>query len=280
MTDAVTNASNTDQIEFWNGDAGEMWARQQDRMDALLGPITQALLEACDARAGERVLDVGCGCGDTTLALARRGARLTGVDVSQPMLTRARERARQARLDIEFLLADAAQARFAQPHDALVSRFGVMFFADPVAAFANLRRGLRDNGRLCFACWQMPQLNPWIAVPLAAARPLLPPQPSIDPRAPGPFAFAEAAYVESILAGAGFSDIRIDPLHADLALGSDVADAVEMVCKVGPLSRTMASLEREARSPIVAAVSEALAAHATSAGVLLGAACWIVRAVA
>jgi SAM-dependent methyltransferase len=280
MTDAAPNTSNSEQIEFWNGDAGEIWARQQERMDALLRPITDALLQACDARAGERVIDVGCGCGDTTIALAQRGARPTGVDVSQPMLARARERARRAGLEIEFILGDAATARFAQRHDALVSRFGIMFFADPTAAFENLRRGLREQGRLCFVCWQVPQANPWIAVPLAAARPLLPPQPTADPRAPGPFAFAEADYVESVVTGAGFRDVRIEPFHTELTMGADVAAAVEMVCKVGPLSRALAGLEHAARTNVAATVAETLAAYRTSAGVMLGAACWMVRATA
>jgi SAM-dependent methyltransferase len=278
MAGTAPRASNAEQIEFWNGDAGEIWARQQARMDELLAPITRTILEACGVRPGERVLDVGCGCGDTTIALAQRGARLTAVDVSQPMLARARERARVAGLDIEFVQGDAAEARFAERHDVMISRFGVMFFADPTAAFANLRGALREGGRACFVCWQAPQLNPWISVPVAAVRSLLPPPPETDPRAPGPFAFADREYLESILTGAGFGDVQIDPHETALTLGADVADAVEMVCKVGPLSRAVASLEPDARGPVLAAVSETLAAHATAAGVSLGAACWLVRA--
>src|SRR4051812_2554635 len=143
------NTSNTEQIEFWNGEAGATWARRQDRMDALLSPITNDVMQVCDFGAGESVLDVGCGCGDTTLEFAQRGARTTGVDVSKPMLARARERALAAGLDIQFVLADASEARFASPFDAMFSRFGVMFFADPTAAFGNLHRALRWNGRLC-----------------------------------------------------------------------------------------------------------------------------------
>jgi SAM-dependent methyltransferase len=212
-------SSNADQIDFWNGDAGAMWAKRQDRMDALLAPITDGVMKACDVGRGDRVLDVGCGCGDTTLRLAHRGAVATGVDVSKPMLARARDRAAAAGLDISFLLGDAAATRFERTFDALFSRFGVMFFADPTAAFANLRSALRDHGRLCFVCWQAAPLNPWIALPFGAAQPLLPPQPPVDPRAPGPFAFAERDHVERILTAAGFPNVSIDPLTTELVLG-------------------------------------------------------------
>jgi len=280
MVDTAPNASNTEQIDFWNGDAGVMWARRQDRMDALLAPITRGVLQACDVKAGERALDVGCGCGDTTIALAQRGARLTGVDVSRPMLARARERAQSAGLDIDFVLGDAAEARFANAYDALFSRFGVMFFADPTAAFANLHSAMRAKARLCFVCWQVPQANPWIAVPFGAALPMMPPQPPPDPRAPGPFAFAESAYVGQILRDAGFTDVRIDALNTDLGVGGNLDAAVEMICEVGPLSRSLASLDPDARAPIVASVRNALAPYVKPSGVMLGAACWIVRATA
>ena len=276
----TNQSANAEQIEFWNGDAGATWAKRQDRMDALLGPITDAVMKACDVGDGDDVLDVGCGCGDTTLKLAQRGATATGVDVSQPMLARARERAAAARLDIRFVLGDAAETRFERTYDALFSRFGVMFFANPTAAFANLHSALRDRGRLCFVCWQPAQLNAWISVPFGAVRPLLPPQPPIDPRAPGPFAFAEADYVEQILTDAGFRSVAIDPLQTELTLGRDVATAIEMVCEVGPLSRSLATLEPALRARVVDAVRAPLAANLKPSGVALGAACWIVRAAA
>ncbi len=131
---------------------------------------------------------------------------------------------------------------------------------------------------MCFVCWQLPQLNAWIATPFAAARPLLPPQPPLDPRAPGPFAFADPDYVREILTSAGFSDVRIDPLTATLVLGRDVDSALEMVCEVGPLSRSLAGVDPATRARVVAAVREPLRANLTPAGVALGAACWIVRA--
>ena len=276
----TNRSTNAEQIEFWNGDAGAMWAKRQDRMDALLGPITEGVMRACDVGLGDHVLDVGCGCGETTLRLAQRGAALTGVDVSQPMLARARDRAATAGLDVRFVLGDAAETRFERRYDALFSRFGVMFFADPTAAFVNLHSALQDRGRLCFVCWQPVQANAWISAPFGAARPLLPPQPPVDPRAPGPFAFAEADYVERILTDAGFRNVSIDPFETQLVLGRDVAAALEMVCEVGPLSRSLATVEPALRARIIDAVRAPLAANSKPSGVALGAACWIVRAAA
>ena len=275
-----TKPGNAEQIEFWNGEAGATWARRQQRMDALLGPISDAALRACTAKAGDRVLDVGCGCGETTLRLAQRGATATGVDISKPMLERARERASSTGAPATFVLGDAAEFRFDDRYDHVFSRFGVMFFSDPRAAFTNIRGALRAGGRLCFVCWQLPQFNAWISAPFAVARPMLPPQPPLDPRAPGPFAFADADYVREILTGAGFQGVRIDPLTTPLVLGHDVDSALEMVCEVGPLSRSLASLDPATRARIVAVVREPLQTALTNGGVSLGAACWIVQATA
>ena len=270
--------TNAEQIEFWNGDAGAMWTKRQERMDALLAPISEAVLKACTVKAGDRVLDVGCGCGETSLRLAERGVTVVGVDISKPMLARARERASSSRASATFILGDAAETRFERVYDQMFSRFGVMFFVDPTAAFTNIRSALRPGGKLCFVCWQPPQLNAWISAPLAVARPLLPPQPTLDPRAPGPFAFAEPDYVRGILGGAGFRDVRIDALTTSLVLGRDVETALEMVCEVGPLSRSLAGLDPALRARIVEAVREPLQAAMTTGGVKLGASCWIAHA--
>ena len=272
--------SNSEQIEYWNGDAGAMWAKRQDRMDALLAPISEATLGACSVKAGDKVLDVGCGCGDTTLRFAARGATATGVDVSKPMLARARERAAANGLAATFSLGDAAETRFDAEYDLLFSRFGVMFFGDPTAAFANLHGALRASAKLCFVCWQAPNFNPWISVPFSVALPMLPPQPTLEPRAPGPFAFAEPDYVKEILSGAGFKSVTVDALSTSLVLGDSVDSALQMVCEVGPLSRSLAGMDQSTRSRIVAAVREPLQANLTKAGVALGASCWIVRAAA
>ncbi len=200
--------------------------------------------DACPVKAGDRVLDVGCGCGDTTLRLAARGATATGVDISKPMLARARERAAANGLAATFMLGDAAETRF----DTDI-RPAVLAFRRDVLRRSD--RGVHESawraargGRLCFVCWQPPQLNPWISVPFAVAQPMLPPQPALEPRAPGPFAFAEPDYVREILTGAGFKSI-IDrsALRRRSSSAATSIPRCEMVCEVGPLSRSLAGVD-------------------------------------
>ncbi len=271
-------ANNQEQIEYWNGKAGTTWTEQQDILDALLAPISDMLVERAAVDPGERVVDVGCGCGDTTLALAARGAAVWGVDISEPMLARARARS-PAGAEVAFACTDAASQAFTPDHDLVFSRFGVMFFADPHAAFRNLRSALRDVGRLCFACWQPPRRNPWMAVAGAAVQPFLPePAEQPDPRAPGPFAFADRDYVRDILEGAGFAAIEIESFTPSLHVGDSLDSAIALLQQVGPLSRALAELEGADRDQAIAAARAALEPHVTADGLNLGSATWIVRA--
>ena len=272
-------AGNDAQIEFWNGSGGETWVRAQARLDAMLAPISDAVLDHAGALDGRRILDVGCGCGATSLEAVARGAtHVRGVDVSAPMLELARTRADgDARL--EFSVADAATAEFAADRDLILSRFGVMFFADPVAAFANLRTALTDDGRLCFVCWQAPRANAWVSVVGAAVQPLLPtPDVPPDPKAPGPFAFADPAYVEGLLTEAGFSDVALTAFETPLRLAGDLDGAIEFQGQVGPVARVLAELEGEALAEAIAAARAALEPHLGADGLHLGAACWLVSA--
>jgi SAM-dependent methyltransferase len=269
---------NAAQIEFWNGEAANAWTENQARMDVLLEPLSNAALGALAIRAGERVLDVGCGCGATTLRLAAQGARAIGVDISAAMLERARARAIEARHDVEFRLADASLEKFDRRFDALFSRFGVMFFADPVAAFRNLHGALEPHGRIAFVCWQAARLNPWMSIPVAAAQAYVPEQPPVDPRAPGPFAFADASYLEGILGAAGFVRPAIVPFESPLTLGASVDEALNFTVRVGPLSRLMASVEPPVRQRAIEAVRGVLESHAKDGVVALGARVWIVTA--
>ena len=280
MTTLDASGPNAAQIEYWNGEIGAAWAENQVRMDALLEPLTQPLLATLGDVRGRRVLDVGCGCGGTTLALAKAGANATGVDVSTPMLELARRRAAVARLDANFVLADASSHRFERRFDALFSRFGVMFFADPVAAFANLRRALETRGAVAYLCWQEVRANPWIAIPLAAARPHLPEPPPMDPRAPGPFAFADRDYVTDFMTRAGFVDVSIDPLESTLSLGASIDEALAFTVKMGPLSRSLATVDTAVRERVVAAVRDALVPEAKGGAIALAARCWLVKAIA
>ncbi|MCC5887961.1 MAG: methyltransferase domain-containing protein [Gammaproteobacteria bacterium] len=270
--------SNQEQIDYWNGEAGTTWVEAQERLDGLLAPISAELIERAAVTDADRVLDIGCGCGQTSIELARRGATVWGIDISGPMLARARQRAANAER-VRFSLLDAASADFAPEHTLLFSRFGVMFFADPIAAFSNLHGALVADGRLCFVCWQAPRENPWMAVAGRAVQPFLPvPEVEPDPRAPGPFAFAEPDYVRDILTRAGFSSIELQSIHPTLHVADTLDEAIEFQGRVGPVARALAELQGEARQAALAAAREALSGHMTEAGLDLAAACWIVTA--
>ena len=227
------------------------------------------------------MIDIGCGCGDTTLELARRvgaGGSVLGADISAPMLDVARRRAGEAGLaQASFVQADAQAHAFAADVDAVFSRFGVMFFADPAAAFANIRRALKPGGRLAFVCWRPLPENPWMTVPFAAAAPLLPAAPPPpDPFAPGPFAFADPVRVRGILVEAGFADIAIDP-HDEKVGWGDLEQSAQVSLRVGPLGAVVRDNPQLA-GPIEAAVREGLRPYLTETGVLLDLATWIVTA--
>ncbi|MEM7077025.1 MAG: class I SAM-dependent methyltransferase [Pseudomonadota bacterium] len=270
--------SNEEQKAYWNGKAGDTWTDAQERMDAMLAPISAAVLEFAAPQAGERVIDVGCGCGETSLAMAARGAAVWGVDISERMLARAQERA-AGLAEVAFSLSDAATQDYTADHDLIFSRFGVMFFADPTAAFANLRTGLTPDGRMAFVCWQAPRDNPWVSVGGRIVQPYLAePETPPDPRAPGPFAFADADYLRAILTDAGFASVEIEPLGCELRLGADVEEALDMQAQVGPIARALAELDDEDLASVRAELGAELAQAQREDGIYLAAACWLVRA--
>jgi SAM-dependent methyltransferase len=271
MTQAKTN---DEQIAFWNGDAGAKWATGQDRIDAMLASISAELMRTANPSAGETALDIGCGCGDTSIELARLGAKVTGVDISAPMLARARERAPA----ITFIEADAAHYRFDASFDLLFSRFGVMFFSDSPAAFANLRRALKPGGRLAFACWRDWRENEWVRVPLGAVRPHVPPQPPVGPDEPGPFAFADLGRVRGILATAGFDEITARPFDAPLAFGANLEESVTQLQQIGPSARLIAGGSHDEQIKALAALRNAIAPYATRSPVTMGGAVWLITA--
>ncbi len=269
------NESNRQQIDYWNGDAGSQWVRAQEHLDTMLSPLSQQALVMASVNSSERVLDIGCGCGATSLLLAERSRWVTGVDISGPMVRRARERGKTAP-NLEFVQADASLWRGSDPYDLAFSRFGVMFFADPVVAFANIRANLRGSGRLCFICWRLPQDNPWLAVPGAATQPYLSPPPQTD--GPNPFAFSDQDFVSGVLTDAGFRVPDFALCEATLTLGLDVASAISFLTRIGPLSRVISELEEPVREQALAATERALQPFVSDQGVQLGASCWIVTA--
>jgi SAM-dependent methyltransferase len=278
MSQAPVNQS---QIELWNGPGAERWVSEQERLDRSFAPIDAIGMARAGARPGERVIDLGCGCGGSTLQLAdavgAAGAVL-GVDISAPMLARARERG-GARPWITWLQADAALHPFSGDADLLYSRFGAMFFEAPAAAFANLQRALRPSGRLCLICWRSPEENPWYGVPMRAALSVLPPPAPSAPDAPGPFAFAARERVSAILAAAGFAHIEFDAQDTALCISTTgLADAVDFALQAGPVARLLAGTDRDTVASVQGAIAAALASYASQERVALPAGVWIVTA--
>jgi SAM-dependent methyltransferase len=283
MDAPVGHDQNADQIAYWNGAGGQRWVDRQASQDILLQPVVDLLIDRAGIRAGERILDVGCGSGATSRAFAERvgpAGHVTAIDISAPMLARAREVA-PAGAPIDFILADATIHPFSpESFDLLASRFGVMFFADPALSFTNMHRAMRRTGRLTFACWQEPRENPFFMIPLHAVYRHVPKMPPVGPEEPGPFAFASEARVKGILKAAGFSGIAMEPckLSLDIAVGQGMDAAVRTGVQMGPASRALTNQSPEIIAAATQSVREALAPHAKGNAVSLGAAIWIVTA--
>jgi SAM-dependent methyltransferase len=268
-----------EQAAYWKGAGGKMWLGAYDRIQRGIAGFSAIALEAAKAEPGERVLDVGCGTGGTTAELAKAvGAtgHVLGVDISEPLVEAARA---QKLGNATFEVGDAATYSFeAGSFDLVFSRFGVMFFSDPVLAFRNIRRAIKPSGRLVFLCWRTPQENPWATVPLRAAQPHLPPMERPGPEDPGQFAFGDRARVERILTEAGFGGLALEPVDLMLTQGRDIPDVMQRIGDFGPLARAFKDAAPEQIARAKAAVAEALEPHATTDGVKLAGACWLVRA--
>lgn len=276
---------NAAQIAYWNSEVGQRWVTLQERIDAIFAPVLAATIERAAPRPGEQVIDIGCGCGASLIELARRvapGGRALGVDVSKAMLDVAEARIASGKVsNASVLLADAAAHAFAPASfDLMFSRFGVMFFDDPPAAFGNIATALRSGARLAFACWRPMAENSWFHVPFDAALALLPPQPPADPIAPGPFAFADPSRVRAILTSAGFSSIEIEPYDTTVRLADqgDIARAADFVVQMGPLGRAIREADPALRAPIIDRVLAALGRYDSPDGIALTGAIWLVTA--
>lgn len=276
-------SGNRAQFDAWNGDSGQRWVGGADERDAVLLPVADALFAAAAPRPGAHVLDVGCGCGATTLRAAHtvgEGGAAIGIDLSQPMLDLASQRARRARArNLSFIHGDAQTHGFTHGTlDLVISRFGTMFFSDANAAFANIGRGLRPGGRLCIAAWQPLLANQWLTVPgtaLARHADL----PESDARGPGMFAQSDPDAVSAILAAAGYVDVSIDDCRVTFTLGRTLDAAVAHLADGGPGRAMLESIPTGPdRDAAIADVREVLAAHHDGSGVHLDGAIWIIRA--
>jgi SAM-dependent methyltransferase len=280
-------SDNQEQIDYWNGEGGRRWVEQNRTIDEMIRPLGAATLDAAAPAAGERAIDIGCGCGNQTLALAQRigpeGAVLA-IDVSEPMLALARTQAAAdsaPRAAVQYLRADAAEHFFeAGAADLLFSRFGVMFFADPVAAFANLRVALRADGRMVFCCWRAIQENELMTLPMQALLAHVPAPAPVPPDAPGPFAFANRARVLRILGDAGFHEASVKRLDCELRIGAGLGalETARRLLDLGPAARLLADAPAALRAMVERDLCAAIASRCGTDGLSITACCWLVSA--
>ncbi len=271
-----------DQASYWNDEGGARWVQHIDGVETMLEALSARLLERLKPAAGERVLDIGCGGGITSAAIAQAvGAtgHVTGLDVSKVILEVARQRY-AALANLEFVLADASTHGFVPGlYDVLTSRFGVMFFHDPHAAFANLRRALKPAARLCFMCWRRLDENPWMGLTAAAAFTVLAPPAKPEPGAPGPFSLAKRERVTDILNSAGFAGIEFEAVDRAIDMGT-VDEALQWLSNMGPAAQPLRDASEPDRAAALQAMHAALTTAASAGRVVLNGASWVVSAVA
>ena len=270
--------SNRVQIDLWNGRVGEKWAAMQASLDAMLSHATAELKARAGSVSGQRVLDVGCGTGETCTIWLDGGAEVTGVDVSAAMLTVAAERTYGKATLVQ---ADASVWRGDAPFDLAVSQFGMMFFSDPDEAFAAIAANIRPGGRLLFTCWRAARENQWATTPMGAIRDLLPEGPPAVPHAPGPFALADRERLAGILERAGFVDVAISSFDFPVCFAREggVKAAVRLAMEIGPSGSALAEASNETRAVAAERLKAALAPHDSDGLVTLGGAIWFVEAV-
>ena len=274
---------NKNQRDFWSGKGGDIWVERQNAMDTMLSPLGEAALNKLNLNEGENVLDIGCGCGNTTLNIAKRispDGQVTGLDISKPMLKRAKESANEMSIsNASFNCVDVQTDDMGEEvYSAAFSRFGVMFFEDPVAAFCNINKSLITGASLSFICWQSPALNPWQSLFIEAVKKYVD-LPSPPPRSPSPFAFMESEYVSSILEESNFQNIMIEGHEAEVNMfsGRSLSDSVKDYISINPVVSGMLkdSTEQE-KTEIINSAIEAFSPYYSAKGLMFPSATWLV----
>jgi SAM-dependent methyltransferase len=274
---------NIEQSTYWNGPAGLRWVEHQAALDRALKPFGQAALERAAVQPGERILDVGCGCGDSVVALSAKAGssgHVIGVDLSAPMLALARQRL-EARDNVELIEADASSLPNRDDLDLVFSRFGVMFFDDPVGAFSQLRAALHRGGRLVFVCWRGLTDNPWTQLPTDVVREVWPeaPPPITSNIGPGPLSLADSAEISRVLSAAGYSSLAIERFDSPVVLSTGGLDeAVDFAMNAGPATRMLADAAPAIRDAARQRLAAVLAPHRSDVGYTLAGSCWVVSA--
>ena len=274
---------NKNQRDFWSGKGGDIWVERQNAMDTMLSHLGEAALNKLNLNEGENVLDIGCGCGNTTLNIAKRispDGQVTGLDISKPMLKRAKESANEMSIsNASFNCVDVQTDDMGEEvYSAAFSRFGVMFFEDPVAAFCNINKSLITGASLSFVCWQSPALNPWQSLFIEAVKKYVD-LPSPPPRSPSPFAFMESEYVSSILEESNFQNIMIEGHEAEVNMfsGRSLSDSVKDYISINPVVSVMLkdSTEQE-KTEIINSAIEAFSPYYSAKGLMFPSATWLV----
>ncbi|MFI7144129.1 class I SAM-dependent methyltransferase [Nonomuraea sp. NPDC050022] len=276
------SVANPEQAKAWNEGDGRHWVAHRDRYDEMMKRISSHLFEAAAIAPEDHVLDIGCGSGQTTCTAARGAheGQALGIDLSAPLLEEARRRAQGENLvNTRFEQADAQVHPFAAASvDVVISRFGVMFFNDPVTAFTNIARATRPDGRLAFLCWRKPLDNEWITELGAVLASYVPLSGSFDNDGPGPFSLAASSRITDLLHTVGYTQISVDPVDEPMRLGDDVNDVLDFVSQMGPVSSLLDKADEETRAKMLGALHERLGSHETAAGVFLRSAAWLVTA--
>lgn len=282
--------SKQEQLEYWNGESGQRWAEQDALMARLLQPVGEALLDHAGLDQCHHVVDVGCGGGSQSRMLAKRlsaDAKITGIDISEPLLAVAKGNNSQVEntASIEYLLADAEEYNFPTAQfDGLFSRFGVMFFSDPIAAFTNLRKSLSDEAKLAFACWQAMEKNDWVRIPIEIAMQYvtLPDNMVPDAEAPGPFALAREERIRGILLQAGFNNIEVVSHLQEVRLGesSNLQESIREMADIAPVQRLLVGQDESVKEQVYKALETNMAQYYQDGAIVLPGAIWFVTATA
>ena len=274
---------NSESQKYWNEEGGNKWADNIDVVEGMIMSLHDMLIEQIAATESESVLDIGCGGGITSIKLAEQvgpAGSVLGVDVSEPILAVANSRAKGIS-NLDFQHSDAATAELGEDRfDIITSRFGVMFFDDPVIAFANLHTALKPSGRMVFICWRSLEDNPWMSEPAKAAFEILPPPADAekpDPKAPGPFSLADPDHLQSILSSAGFNNIELQAMDKAISMGN-LDDTIAFLMKMGPAAEVLKEANEEQKQTVGKAMKEIMSKYISDKDVKVPSATWIVSA--
>ena len=274
---------NQDQKEFWNEKKGKIWVSLEKHIDKMLNPLGDHAIKILEPKDGEKILDVGCGTGSTTQNLSKLvgdSGLITGMDISEPILDFAKKQSNSKKINnINFILADAQNFQFlTKSYDAIFSRFGIMFFEDPIAAFKNIKKSLKNKGRLTFICWRKRDENDWITLSSNIASNFLELPPNANPKEPGPFAFEDSGYIEEILIKSGWKNITIKNHNQNIIVGETVNITAEFLSRMGPMSVPFENADQYTQRKVKEALKECYSKYNTSNGVEFNFSTWIVSA--